>query len=79
MNQIYCRDVDKSEFGIRLSIFHYCSWWIFLQYLPDYLNIHETIPGLYRGPPQDKGWDEDEQTKNESKSDKKSVRPEKNK
>ena len=39
----------------------------------------ETIPGLYRGPPQDKGWDEYEQTKseNESKRKRKSVRPEK--
>ena len=64
---MFCRDVDKSVFGIRLSIYHYCIWWIFLQYLPDNYNIHKTIPGLYRGPPQDEGWDEDEQ-KNESKN-----------
>ena len=43
----HSRDVDKTEFGLRLSIFHYCNWWIFLQYLPDYFNIHITIPGLY--------------------------------
>ena len=41
----------------------------------------KTLPGLYRGPPQDEGWHEDEQTKseNESKGNKKSVRPEKEK
>ena len=39
----------------------------------------KTIPGLYRGPHQDEGWDEDEKTKseNESKGNEKSVRPEK--
>ena len=47
LKQTVCRDVDKSEFGTRLSIFHYCSWRVFSQYLLDYLNIHETIPGLY--------------------------------
>ena len=39
----------------------------------------KTIPGLYRGPPQDEGWDEDEQNKSENESKRKqiSVRPEK--
>ena len=37
--------------------------------------MHETIPGLYRGPPQDEGWDEDEQAKNmESKNVTKNLR-----
>ena len=55
------------EFRERLNIFHTSS-------LVDFLTISQItntytkiIPGLYRGPPQDKGWDEDEKTINEAK------------
>ena len=39
----------------------------FLTISPELIKHKQTIPGLYRGPPQDKGWDEDEQ-KNEGKN-----------
>ena len=51
--------------------------WIYFtpEVLVDFLTISritktytKTIPGLHRGPPQDEGWDEDEQTKSENES-----------
>ena len=69
----YCRDVDYPEFGIRLQLVD------FLTISPRLLQHTRNYTGPLQGSPQDKGWNEDEQTKNESKSDKKSVRPEKKK
>ena len=72
----HCRDVEYTEFGDRLNIFHtYNIWWIFLQSPGFMKHTRKLYRASTRVPPKTRVGTRMNKNKIEKKSTKKSVRP----